>query len=66
MIVKLVDESGAERATDILKPVAFKTGSVGLRAVFKGEWEGKKYQVNVQAVQIGSKPATAPAPAKRK
>ena len=34
----------------------FKTGSRGYHAQGKAELDGKRYQVNILAVEIGSKP----------
>ena len=42
-------------------PKQFKTGSRGYYANQKVEIDGKRYQVQVQFVEIGSKAADAPA-----
>jgi hypothetical protein len=41
-----------------LPPKEFKTGSKGFYANSKVEIDGKRYQVQVQVVEIGSKPKT--------
>jgi hypothetical protein len=38
-----------------VQPKVFKTGSKGFYANTKTEIEGKKYQVQIQLVEIGSK-----------
>jgi len=43
-------------ATMELKPVTFKTGSTGFRGQGKVMDGGVKYQVQVQAIVVGSKP----------
>ncbi len=39
-----------------MKPVTFKTGSDGFRGQGKVVDEGVKYQVQVMAIRVGSKP----------
>ena len=43
-------------ATMELKPVSFKTGSDGFRGQGKVMDGGVKYQVQVMAIRVGSKP----------
>ncbi len=43
----------------ILNKKDFKTGSKGYHATGKIEAAGKRYQVNIQLVEIGSKPKEA-------
>ena len=42
-------------------PKQFKTGSRGFYATQKIEIDGKRYQIQIQAVEIGSKTAEKPA-----
>jgi hypothetical protein len=42
-------------------PKQFKTGSRGFYANQKIEIDGKRYQIQIQAVEIGSKPGEKPA-----
>ena len=46
-------------ATMELKPVTFSTGSDGFRGQGKVIENGEKYQVQVMAIRVGSKPKTA-------
>lgn len=39
-----------------LEPKTFSTGSRGYRAQGKVTMDGKKYQLQVQAVEVGSRP----------
>jgi hypothetical protein len=39
-----------------LSPKQFKTGSVGYNGFGKAQINGKRYQVNINVVEIGSKP----------
>lgn len=41
-------------------PKQFKTGSRGFYANQKIEIDGKRYQIQIQAVEIGSKPTEKP------
>lgn len=41
-----------------LAPKEFKTGSRGYHGQGKVTMEGKKYQLNIMAVEVGSKPKT--------
>ena len=56
MKVKIVSDLGEILVTEELAPVTYKTGSRGERASFKVGHNGKRYQTNVQLVEIGSKP----------
>jgi len=49
------NELGETLATVELKPKKFSTGSSGEHGNFKVENNGRRYQVNVLAVEIGSK-----------
>lgn len=55
IIAELKDEKGQQLAVFSLPPKAFKTGSRGFYANGKTEIEGKRYQVQIQLVEIGSK-----------
>jgi hypothetical protein len=39
-----------------VSPKDFKTGSKGFFGMAKAELDGKRYQIQVQVVEIGSKP----------
>jgi hypothetical protein len=57
MKVKLVSDSGETLVTEPLLPTTFSTGSKGFKANFKVvDDSGKRYQVGVNVVEIGSKP----------
>ena len=56
MKVAIRNDIGETLATIELKPKTFSTGSRGLHGNFKVENNGKRYQVNVNVVEIGSKP----------
>ncbi len=49
---------GGIKAVFNLNKKDFSTGSKGYHATGKFEVAGKRYQVNVQLVEIGSKPKT--------
>lgn len=55
MIIVMKDSNGKELATIIANPKDFKTGSKGFFGNGKVEIDGKRYQVQFQAVEIGSK-----------
>ena len=55
MKVAVRNDIGETLATVELKPKTFSTGSKGYNANFKVE-DGARYQVNVNVVQIGSRP----------
>jgi hypothetical protein len=58
MIIK--DENGETIGKMVLTPKEFKTGSKGFFGQDKMSIAGKRYQVQCQLVEIGSKEATAP------
>ena len=49
------DEDGKAIAVLVMKAKMFKTGSTGFQGVGKIEWDGTRYQGDVQMVAIGSK-----------
>lgn len=51
----LVNEKGETVADMTVEPKEFKTGSRGYFASRKAEIDGKRYQVQIQLVEIGSK-----------
>lgn len=53
--VAIKTDMGETLSTVELTPTQFKTGSRGYRASFKVQ-NGARYQVSVNAVEIGSKP----------
>ena len=55
IIAELKTETGQTIGLISLPPKQFKTGSRGYYANTKLEVEGKRYQVQVQMVEIGSK-----------
>lgn len=57
MAVTATIESNGEQGAVILNDKAFKTGSRGYFGQGKVTINGKRYQVQVQAVEIGSRPA---------
>jgi hypothetical protein len=59
IIAELKSMSGQLLAAMTLPPKDFKTGSRGFYANGKLEIEGKRYQVQIQVVEIGSKKAEA-------
>lgn len=61
IIAEFKTDEGKPIGTMTAAPKDFKTGSRGFYAQGKLEIDGKRYQVSVQFVEIGSKPAT-PAP----
>ena len=67
MILSATIAAGNEAAgLVVLAEKTFKTGSRGFWGSAKVVIDGKRYQVQVQAVEIGSKPATdAPTAADR-
>jgi hypothetical protein len=59
MIVSAVIQAGEETAGEVvLAEKQFKTGSRGFWGSAKVVIDGKRYQVQVQAVEIGSKPGS--------
>ena len=57
IIAELKNETGQTLGLISLPPKLFKTGSRGFYANTKVEIDGKRYQVQVQLVEIGSKEA---------
>ncbi len=57
IIAELKTETGEVVATFTVSPKEFKTGSKGFYANSKAEFGGKRYQVQIQMVEIGSKRA---------
>lgn len=55
MIIKIYNENGEFVGTIVANPKEFKTGSKGYFGNGKLEINGKRYQVQVQLVEIGSK-----------
>jgi hypothetical protein len=55
IIAELKTEQGASLATFVVNPKQFKTGSRGYYANGKTEIDGKRYQIQIQLVEIGSK-----------
>lgn len=55
MIIEVKDSSGKVVAMLVANPWVFKTGSTGFYGNAKAEIDGKRYQINFQAVEIGSK-----------
>ncbi len=56
VIVEFKTDSGTPIGTMTAAAKDFKTGSKGFYANGKLEIDGKRYQVQVQLVEIGSKP----------
>ncbi len=56
IIVEFKDESGKTLGNLTAQPKDFKTGSRGFYTNGKIEINGKRYQAQVQLVEIGSKP----------
>jgi len=56
VIAELKSNTGELISILTLPPKEFKTGSKGFYANGKVDIEGKRYQVQVQLVEIGSKP----------
>ncbi|MBI4316328.1 MAG: hypothetical protein HY872_01840 [Chloroflexi bacterium] len=57
IIVELKTDDGKPLGVMTAAPKDFKTGSKGFYANGKLELDGKRYQVQIQLVEIGSKPA---------
>lgn len=55
IIAELKTETGQSVAVLSVPPKEFKTGSKGFYANAKAEIDGKRYQVQIQLVEIGSK-----------
>ena len=60
IIAELKSEDGKTLGAMTLPPKDFKTGSKGFYANGKIEIEGKRYQAQIQLVEIGSKKETTP------
>jgi hypothetical protein len=60
IIVELKTDSGQLVGLMTVPPKDFKTGSKGFFTSGKVEVDGKRYQVQVQLVEIGSKKAEKP------
>jgi len=58
IIAELKTDSGQLLSVLSMTPKEFKTGSRGFYAHQKLEIDGKRYQVQIQLVEIGSKKAT--------
>jgi len=56
IIVEMKTDDGKPLGVMTAPPKDFKTGSKGFYANGKMEIEGKRYQVQIQLVEIGSKP----------
>jgi hypothetical protein len=56
IIADLKDENGKTLAVMTVTAKTFKTGSRGFYANGKVEIDGKRYQAQIQLVEIGSKP----------
>ena len=56
IIAELKNEAGQTLGLISLPPKLFKTGSRGFYGNTKMELDGKRYQVQIQLVEIGSKP----------
>jgi hypothetical protein len=61
LIADLKTDAGQPVTVISVLPKQFKTGSRGFYANQKIELDGKRYQIQVQVVEIGSKSAEAPA-----
>ena len=60
IIAELKTDEGKILGVMTLPPKDFKTGSKGFFANGKLEIEGKRYQAQIQLVEIGSKKASEP------
>ena len=61
VIIELKTDDGKVIGTMTASAKVFKTGSRGFYANGKLEIDGKRYQTQVQMVEIGSKPVEEPA-----
>jgi hypothetical protein len=59
IIAELKTDDGKTLGTMAVAPKNFKTGSRGFYANGKLELEGKRYQLQIQLVEIGSKASAA-------
>ena len=55
LIVEIKDKNGQTVKVITANPKTFKTGSRGFYGMDKAEIDGKRYQIQFQAVEIGSK-----------
>ena len=55
LIVEIKNQNGQIITVLTANPKVFSTGSRGFHGLTKAEIEGKQYQINFQAVEIGSK-----------
>jgi hypothetical protein len=55
IVAELKSPEGQSLALFVVNPKQFKTGSRGYYANGKAEIDGKRYQVQIQLVEIGSK-----------
>jgi hypothetical protein len=60
IIAELKSDEGKLLGTAAVAPKDFKTGSRGFYANGKIEIDGKRYQLQIQLVEIGSKPGSEP------
>jgi hypothetical protein len=58
IIAELKTSDGEPISIIALNPKEFKTGSRGFFASTKAEIKNKRYQIQIQAVEIGSKKAS--------
>ncbi|TAH53988.1 MAG: hypothetical protein EYC68_01265 [Chloroflexota bacterium] len=63
LIVEIKTAEGQTIALLTVEAKNFKTGSRGYHGQGKIDFDGKRYQTQVQMVEIGSKTSPAPAPA---
>lgn len=61
LIAEIKSDDGKVVGVMALPTKAFKTGSRGFYANGKIEIDGKRYQAQIQLVEIGSKPGDTPA-----
>jgi hypothetical protein len=60
IVAELKTDSGQLVTVLTVSPKQFKTGSRGFYANGKAELDGKRYQVQIQLVEIGSKKEAEP------
>jgi len=60
LIVEIKTEEGEPIGLITVEPKNFKTGSRGFHGQAKIDFQGKRYQTQLQMVEIGSKPDSAP------
>jgi hypothetical protein len=58
MLVEIKDSNGKVVGIIVANPKVFSTGSRGFYGNGKVEIDGKRYQCNMQMVEIGSKPSS--------